>query len=667
MGNTRGYKDHTYDWFVKRARDKHGDKYGYAAAEWFYNDTKHKVPIYCPIHDRFFWQAVGNHINSGQGCPDCGFGYAYTHTKGNKTEFLRKVHEKFGNNYSFPGGYENNKTPVVVHCNKCGYEFTKRPNDLLCTTAKELCPKCRLRERKNKSLISYDELINKCDELFGKGNYLHIIPFDGLKDPRDNKDKVTLHCDLHGDHEVTIYNILKGYSGKCKKCESIKNAISRSTDFGTFEKQEAELWGDAFSYDKSEFVNMSTPMTFTCKKCGYKFKRKPSQQLQLKKNNPDSLGCKKCTVALTSIKRRFTTEEFVARCKDKYGDLYEYDKVKYVDQHTKVTVHCNRCGRDFDIDPCSHLNHDHGCPYHYCNRSKQEEDVKNYVASIYNGTINNNDRTILKDMHEIDIFLPEKKLAIEYNGIFWHSEGPIGRIKSKNYHLDKQEQCEAKNIRLIQIFEDEWFRNDVKQDIWKSMIKTILGLNKNHIYARKCNIKLVDSHTSADFLRNNHLQGECGSSIRIGLYYKNELVSLMTFGKCRHFIGGNNHQYELIRFCNKKYTVVVGAASKLFKYFIEKYNPQSIVSYADRRWSNGHLYYKLGFSLYNKSKPNYYYLIKSKRMNRFNFRKSILVKKYGCPENMSEHEFCYSKGWYRIYDCGCLCFEWKNDKSATKS
>ena len=135
----------------------------------------------------------------------------------------------------------------------------------------------------------------------------------------------------------------------------------------------------------------------------------------------------------------------------------------------------------------------------------------------------------------------------------------------------------------------------------------------------------------------------------------------MTFGKSRHFVGNGKHQWELLRFCNKLNTNVIGGASKLLKHFIKLYNPEEIVSYADRRWSTGNLYNVLGFKLYNKSQPNYYYVIGDKRYYRFNFRKSILVKKYGCPENMSEHEFCLSQHWYRIYDCGCLCYIWKKE------
>ena len=134
----------------------------------------------------------------------------------------------------------------------------------------------------------------------------------------------------------------------------------------------------------------------------------------------------------------------------------------------------------------------------------------------------------------------------------------------------------------------------------------------------------------------------------------------MTFGNKRISLGSKSkeNEYELLRFCSKKNYNIPGAAQKLFSHFIKIHNPNTIISYADRRWSNGKLYNKIGFIKYNESQPNYYYVIGNKRYYRFNFRKSILVKKYNCPENMTEHDFCLSQKWYRIYDCGCLCYKW---------
>ena len=165
-------------------------------------------------------------------------------------------------------------------------------------------------------------------------------------------------------------------------------------------------------------------------------------------------------------------------------------------------------------------------------------------------------------------------------------------------------------------------------------------------------------------MSNNHLQGKCGGSVRLGLYYNGELVSMMLFGKSRHFVGNGKHEWELLRFCSKLNTVVIGGASKLLNYFTKNYDWKNIVSYADKRWSTGKIYETLNFKKYNESKPNYYYVIGNERKYRFNFRKSVLEKKYNCPKEISEHNFCLSQNWYRIYDCGCLCYILENDKKS---
>ena len=177
----------------------------------------------------------------------------------------------------------------------------------------------------------------------------------------------------------------------------------------------------------------------------------------------------------------------------------------------------------------------------------------------------------------------------------------------------------------------------------------------HHIFGRKCFVKEVSSKNSREFLELNHIQGNVNSSIKLGLYYDDELVSLMTFGGLRKSMGSNHKEgvYELLRFCNKLNSSVIGGADKLLKHFIKTHNPKEIISYADRRWSQGDLYEKLGFSKSNISKPNYFYINNTKRENRFTYRKDVLVKQ-GYSNDKTEHEIMLERGIYRVYDCGNL-------------
>ena len=277
--------------------------------------------------------------------------------------------------------------------------------------------------------------------------------------------------------------------------------------------------------------------------------------------------------------------------------------------------------------------------------SSLEKEIANYI-NIEN--IQTNTRKIIPPL-ELDIYLPDYNLAIEYNGLYWHS------LHNKDYHLNKTEKCAEKGIQLLHIFESEWL-DSTKRDIWKSIISNKLGRN-NTIYARKTEIKeITDNKQIKEFLDNNHLQCFVGSSIKLGLFYSDELVSLMMFGKSRF---SKKYEWEMIRFCNKKFLSVVGGASKLYKYFVRNYKPKSVVSYADRRYSDGGLYRQLGFELSHNSDPNYWYFKNNEFVlyNRIHFQKhklSLLLEKF--DSNITEVENMTENGYLRIFDCGNMVY-----------
>jgi hypothetical protein len=217
------------------------------------------------------------------------------------------------------------------------------------------------------------------------------------------------------------------------------------------------------------------------------------------------------------------------------------------------------------------------------------------------------------------------------------------------------QHAHASNI-YIQFFEDEV---NGKPEIVKSMVLNSINKTPNKIYARKCDIREVIYKESVNFLNENHIQGNCMSKTRYGLFYNEELVSIMTFGGNRINLGQKTNvdgSFELLRFCNKINHNVVGGAGKLLKYFITNHAPKKIISYCDRRLSDGGLYETLGFDFVKNTTPNYYYVIKNKRENRFKYRKDRLISR-GFDKNKTEKQIMADIGINRIYDCGTKLYQ----------
>lgn len=334
-----------------------------------------------------------------------------------------------------------------------------------------------------------------------------------------------------------------------------------------------------------------------------------------------------------------------------------FSKESYIgyDFKNKYKFKCNICNKHFETDvyKISHIF----CEV--CNpldNDTLENDLFKFITSILpeNITVKRNDRTILNGK-ELDIYIPFKKIAIELNGLYWHSEN--GRGIKKHYHLNKYKSCIGHGIKLIHVFENEW--ND-KKNIIKSILQYSIGLTTNNIFARNCIIKEISEHTKNEFLTKNHLQGKDNSSIKYGIYNNEELISVMTFGKSRF---DKNIEYEMFRFCNKLNIGVIGGADKLFKHFIKENSPKTVVSYNDRRFFNGSVYNKLGFNFIKNTPPNYWYIKQDYKMlyNRMTFQKHKLKKILNMFDpNLTEWENMKNNGYDRIWDCGNGKWVWKS-------
>jgi len=289
------------------------------------------------------------------------------------------------------------------------------------------------------------------------------------------------------------------------------------------------------------------------------------------------------------------------------------------------------------------------CPKCFGGSSKMEKEIQNWLSDYVEIKCNERFYYDGHKFYETDIYVPSKKIAIEFDGIYYHSE-LLG--KDKNYHLRKTDFFKEQDIQLIHVFENEWI---LKQDIVKSVIMSKLGLSSDRIYARKCQIRNLTSAEAKHFLGENHLQGYIGSSVRIGLIYNDKIVSIMTFGKPRF---NKKYEWEMIRFCNKLDTSVLGGFGRLLNFFIKEHS-NSIVSYADRRYSDGGVYLNNHFRLSHSSKPNYFYFKNGnyELESRNKYQKHKLCKLLNSfNSSLTEWENMQLNGYNRIFDCGNLVF-----------
>lgn len=490
--------------------------------------------------------------------------------------------------------------------------------------------------------------------------YSHLVNTNGndksklvlTKSSYNYSDIIQISCSIHGitNRKVRDFVVLNQCCGKCIRKNTNKDLIKiYSKEYLNTLFNHISVLTEGRSHDKIKCV---------CDTHG-EFETTTHTFIKSKFGN-----CKQCGY-IGQVKNKFldkTPEYYINKCNEKYGSKFSYpDNFDNItSSRSIINIHCNSHNKDFTYMLNNFLRYDSnpGCEDCKCVVSKPEIELLEYISSIYYGTIIRSDRSILNGK-ELDIYIPEYKLAFEFNGIYWHSH----KHKPNNYHLDKTNRCEELGIHLIHIYEDEWIN---KKEIVKSRIRSKLKKDVNKFYGRNTIIKEIDNIIAKDFLNKNHLQGYTQSSVKLGLYKNDELLSVMTFGKLRVTLGNKSEldNYELLRFATKLDTIVIGGANKLFKYFIDNYRPTYILSYADRSWSNiySNVYLNLNFKLSTTTSPGYYYYSFDNgiftKYHRYKYRKSNLIS-LGYDSNKTEFEITDDLKLLRVYNSGNLKFEYK--------
>lgn len=528
----------------------------------------------------------------------------------NKEKYIEKVLSLCEEGTILDSEYINAKALITLKC-KNDHVRTTTTNKLVSRGTGRLCRDCNgyLGSGK-KTELEIEKELYEC-------GYLKLGPYLGALKP-------ILVQSLKCNHVFSVIcsEALRKRNIICQECEPNRRKLYTNE---TFKEELNKLNLEPLE----NYVSMKNNIDVLNTVCNHSYSINPGHLLY------DKIGvtCKVCN-SLGSIKSRFLTK------------LTE-SNIILVDNYNTVTTNTtikNTCGHEYTVMPGNLVSNSTGLVCRTCfpevKVSRAETEIYEYVKSIYSGWIIQSDRLFLEGK-ELDIVLPDIGLAIEYNGNRWHSED----MRPTNYHLNKTLAVEALEYQLIHITENEW---TLKQNIVKSRLASIIG-KTDKLYARKLICKQINF--PAEFLNINHIQGSGSiTKYNYGLFEKETLVAIMTFSAPRF---SNAANYELVRYCSLLNTTIVGGASKLMAAFTKEHTG-SILSYSDKRWSQGKMYSKLEFKLSHSSKPNYRYYKYKQSLSRYQCQKHLLPKLVPdfYSEELSESQIMVAAGYYKVFDCG---------------
>jgi protein-arginine kinase activator protein McsA len=495
------------------------------------------------------------------------------------------------------------------------------------------CPECG-KTKNRKTPLPQEEF--ECRARLIHGDKYEYSLYQGWSIPME------IICPEHGIFKQSPGSHILGRG--CPECGK-KTMGQRKWIASRFEERAKEIHLNKYIYDLSGFSSLQSYITIICPEHGA-FRQ--MAKLHITKNNPQ--GCPKCGQVTSIDKRRTSTENIIQQAVKAHGNKYDYSRMEYKSMLEPVEIVCPTHG-SFWQRMSDHLYNKCGCPS--CQRfvSKGEDNVAAWIESLGFKVERNN--RILLGGREIDIYIPEKRVAIEYNGLYIHSTAfNSDRLR----HLDKLLLCQDAGIRLIQIWDIEW---EKRQIACKDIIAFALGKVDHRIYARQCRIQKISIQESNAFLGINHIQGGCQAHYRIGLFFSNILVGVQCYTE------NTPKKWNLTRTSFMAGYHIIGGISKMFKFFESDNNPDEVIDYTDRRLFVASGHYQMGFSQECITPPTNSLTNGKELFSRRHYRhwgKRHFKFKMPWDDALTDTENLANNGWWWVWDCGKIKNVWKKSK-----
>ena len=595
--------------FIERAKEVHGNKYDYRKT--VYTKAKDKVTVTCHKKDKFGYEhgdfelRACNHL-LGTGCPKCGNRFAYT-----IDEWIRNAN--------------------IVHSNKYDYSLITETKGR--SKGKIICPIHGIFEQELASHLSgcgcpkcNKGVVDTRDGFIESANKIHRNYYNYDKVVYVNrKVPVIITCPRHGDFEQTPDAHLRGCG--CKKCKSsiLENIVLKMLNNSGIQYIFQYQFGDKSIY-KADFFIPETGTIIECQGEQHfyptKFSSKTSDETAVKQlNDRINADIDKYETAL-----KYGYQVIYFTIPNYFHNNINIGDFKFYDDKIMFT----------DIDALANYIAKH-------NHAKNTSD--NFIRFCEDFKMRISDDIIFVDNTTFKC----KNFVIAFHRLLPNKKDTLNSMTR---------DFKKRKYFTIHIFEDEYVQH---KPIVLSKLSHILGFdtkNKKKIYARKCTISEIGMDEAKSFLDINHIQGFVPSSVYLGAFYDDEIIGVMTF------LEESENKWILNRFASDNNSICCGVGGKMFKYFVTKYSPLTVKSFADKRWtfSDDNIYAKIGFKKEVSSYPDYHYVRQDKceRLHKFNFRKQKLSKKYGFPLTMTEREMTKELGYERIWDCGLIRYVYNN-------
>ncbi|MDP9645461.1 PDDEXK family nuclease [Paraburkholderia caledonica] len=544
-------KSATYS-FVAAARAIHGDRYDYSATE--YKGRGQKVVVGCHMHGPFL-TSPETHLR-GANCMQCS-GKA----KGTTDWFIAKARAVHGERYDYSRvDYKGRRQKVCIICREHG-EFWQDASNHVHRSSN--CPTCMGVKRS-----TLEDFIRRAKDMHGDLYDYSQVVFIGVD------HKVKIGCQQHGVFEQLAFDHMKGHG--CAACGAEKAINAQRHDLVTFLERAKAKFGGKLDYSCAVYVNSSTKTEIKCPKHG-SFWQTPHEHIA-------STGCPRC-----SSVGRVDRDEFFRRAFEVHGLTYDYSKIAFKGMRKKLKVICRFHG-EFETVPKDHVDKRTGCPL--CARARRasrgEKELAEWIESLCL-EMRRNDRRAL-DGFEIDIYLPDRNLGIEYHGAYWHRDDAL---QHPRFHEMKALRAEKKGIRLLTVWDFHWAtqREKVQQ-----YLRHQLGISDSRRRdARACIVVETTAQRAAMFHQMHRLSGPpISASLHYALEDEGRLVACMSFGRTTSRCRSAPDEWDLLSFSTDG--IVRGGASRLFAAFIRKHKPKTVWSFADRQHFGSALYEMLGFT-----------------------------------------------------------------------